>query len=164
MKASVKPIFKRKSGRLLRPSKAAIEITDEAKTQIRRLMDASEGNAQQQAMRKALHLGIRTRGCNGLAYTLEWKNWDEKPGNFDEVVQTDEDIKVVIDSKALMHIIGSTMDFQKNAITEEFVFLNPNATGVCGCGESFSTGSPDLPTSLPSKLDSSSSTSTSSSS
>ena len=77
-----------------------------------------------------------TGGCNGLSYTL---NFVEQPDPTDEIVE-EHGIKVCIEPKALFHIVGTTMDWEETAIQSQFVFLNPNATAACGCGESFSTG------------------------
>ena len=68
-----------------------------------------------------------------MAYTL---NYAESPQKFDEHVPI-EGASVYIDPRALMHIIGTKMDFVDNDLVSEFVFHNPNAKGVCGCGESF---------------------------
>lgn len=68
-----------------------------------------------------------------MTYHLEYV---DKPEKFDEIVEQD-DIKVVIDSKALFSIIGSEMDWVDNKLSSKFVFKNPNSKGTCGCGESF---------------------------
>ena len=134
MSASVRQMPK---GSLLqRPKRAVIDITPKAKEQIQSLME-SEGLSP---AAKALRLGVRTRGCNGMAYTLDWQDRNTKVGPMDEVVNVEPDgLQLIIDSRALLHVIGSTMDYEKNQLAEEFVFLNPNATGICGCGQSFST-------------------------
>jgi len=62
----------------------------------------------------------------------------DKPEKFDEEVEA-HGIRILIDSKALLHIIGTKMDFVEDRIKREFVFENPNAKGTCGCGESFTT-------------------------
>src|SRR3990167_7069346 len=106
--------------------------TDEAKSQIKYLMKKFGKEGQ------ALRLGVKTKGCNGLAYTLDWQPKNTGIDRFDEVVDVkdeDAEMQVIIDNRAVMHVIGSTMDFQRDQLVEEFVFLNPNATGVCGCGE-----------------------------
>ena len=68
-----------------------------------------------------------------MAYTL---NYAEKKNKFDEQV-VDKGVTVFIDPRALMHVIGTKMDFVDNEVVSEFVFDNPNAKGTCGCGESF---------------------------
>lgn len=81
-----------------------------------------------------MRVGVRNRGCSGLAYHLEYV---DRPGAFDESVEQDG-VKVLIDSKALFSIIGSEMDWQEDKLSARFVFRNPNITEQCGCGESFS--------------------------
>ena len=81
-----------------------------------------------------IRVGVKNRGCSGLAYHLEFV---EKPSTFDEVVEQDG-VKVLIDSKALFSIIGSEMDWQEDKLSARFIFKNPNVTEQCGCGESFS--------------------------
>lgn len=80
-----------------------------------------------------IKIGVRNRGCSGLAYHLEYV---DKPGPFDEEVDQDG-VKVLIDSKALFSIIGSEMDWVEDKLNERFVFHNPNIKEECGCGESF---------------------------
>lgn len=82
---------------------------------------------------KLIRVGVKNRGCSGLAYHLEFV---EKAAPFDEVVEQDG-IKVLIDSKALFSIIGSEMDWQEDKLSSRFVFKNPNIKDECGCGESF---------------------------
>ncbi|MFM4748795.1 iron-sulfur cluster assembly protein IscA [Aeromonas veronii] len=81
-----------------------------------------------------LRLGVKTTGCSGLAYVLEF---------VDEL--TDEDqvfeqqgVKIIVDAKSLIHLDGTELDFVKDGLNEGFQFNNPNAKGECGCGESFS--------------------------
>ena len=80
-----------------------------------------------------IRVSIRSRGCSGLTYTLEYA--DEK-GKFDEVVE-DKGVTVLIDPKATMFIIGTEMDFVDDKLQSGFTFRNPNEKGRCGCGESF---------------------------
>lgn len=82
---------------------------------------------------KLLRIGVKTRGCAGMAYHLDYV--DPPGGKFDEVVEQDG-VKVLIDSKALFSIIGSRMDWRDTKLSAGFVFDNPNIVDTCGCGES----------------------------
>ncbi|KAL6070966.1 FeS cluster biogenesis [Balamuthia mandrillaris] len=81
-----------------------------------------------------LRLSLKKRGCSGMAYTLDFVQEKQK---HDEVVEADG-VSVFVDPRALMHVIGTEMDFTGDLLQSGFVFTNPNATGACGCGESFS--------------------------
>ena len=81
---------------------------------------------------KTLRVGVKNGGCAGMEYTMEWA---EAPGRFDEVIE-DQGVKVLIDAKAVMFLLGTEMDFQATALKSGFVFINPNQTSACGCGES----------------------------
>ena len=81
---------------------------------------------------KTLRVGVKNGGCAGMEYTMEWA---EAPGKFDEVIE-DQGVKVLIDAKAVMFLLGTQMDFQATALKSGFVFINPNQTSACGCGES----------------------------
>jgi iron-sulfur cluster assembly protein len=78
-------------------------------------------------------VGIKTRGCSGLSYYIEFA--DEK-NPYDEIIQLD-DVTVLIDPKAIMFVFGIVMDFETNDLESGFTFKNPNEKGRCGCGESF---------------------------
>ncbi len=80
-----------------------------------------------------LRLGVRTGGCSGMAYTMEFAA-EKEP--LDEMVEH-KGVTVLIDSKALMYLIGSEMDYVEDKMQSGFVFNNPNEKGRCGCGESF---------------------------
>lgn len=80
-----------------------------------------------------LRLGVKTTGCSGLAYVLEFV--DEL--NEDDTVFEDNGVKVIIDGKSLVYLDGTQLDFAKEGLNEGFQFNNPNANGECGCGESF---------------------------
>jgi len=117
-------------------------LSTKAVSQLKDLLDQPEP--------KLIRVGVRNRGCSGLAYHLEYV---DKAGPFDESVMQDG-VKVLIDSKALFSIIGSEMDWIEDKLNERFVFRNPNiskhrlpgisdladdfAAEQCGCGESFS--------------------------
>ncbi|WNC69465.1 iron-sulfur cluster assembly protein IscA [Thalassotalea nanhaiensis] len=80
-----------------------------------------------------LRLGVKTTGCSGLAYVLEFV--DEL--NVDDEVFNIDDVNIIVDGKSLVHIDGTQLDFVKEGLNEGFKFTNPNAKGECGCGESF---------------------------
>jgi len=80
-----------------------------------------------------LRLGVKTTGCSGLAYVLEFV--DELQEG-DEVFE-DKDVKVIVDAKSLVYLDGTQLDFVKNGLNEGFEFRNPNQKDECGCGESF---------------------------
>lgn len=80
-----------------------------------------------------LRLGVRTTGCSGMAYVLEFA--DDIAAN-DEVFE-DRDVKVVIDRKSLVYLDGTELDFAREGLNEGFRFNNPNVKDECGCGESF---------------------------
>jgi iron-sulfur cluster assembly protein len=78
-------------------------------------------------------VGVKTTGCSGMAYVLEF---------VDELMEEDQvfeghGVKVVVDPKSLLYIDGTQMDFVKEGLNEGFKFTNPNSAGECGCGESF---------------------------
>ncbi|KAI1295127.1 hypothetical protein F5Y03DRAFT_310844 [Xylaria venustula] len=111
--------------RKFKPRKAALKLTSTAVDQLRQLLDQPEP--------KLIKVGVRNRGCSGLAYHLEYI---DEPGKYDDVVEQDG-VKVVIDSKALFSIIGSEMDWIEDKLNQRFIFRNPNIKEECGCGESF---------------------------
>jgi iron-sulfur cluster assembly protein len=80
-----------------------------------------------------LRLGVKTTGCSGLAYVLEFVD-DLQEG--DEVFE-DNGVKVIVDAKSLVYLDGTQLDFVKNGLNEGFEFINPNQKDECGCGESF---------------------------
>lgn len=112
---SAKPVRKSK----LRPRKAAMSLSSKAITQLRDLL--------QQPDPKLIRVGVKNRGCSGLAYHLEYV---DKAGMFDESVEQDG-VKVLIDSKALFSIIGSEMDWIEDKLSARFVFRNPNISKFC---------------------------------
>jgi iron-sulfur cluster assembly protein len=105
----------------------AMTVTEAAAQRIQALL-AKRGKPS-----VGIRIGVRSRGCSGLTYTLEYA--DEK-GKFDEIVQ-DKGVTILIDPKATMFIIGTEMDFVEDRLQSGFTFHNPNEKGRCGCGESF---------------------------
>ena len=106
---------------------APINMTPAALTQVKALL-AGRGKPS-----VGVRISVRTKGCSGLSYTLEFA--DEK-NQFDEEMEVDG-ITVLIDPKATMFIIGTEMDYVEDKLESGFVFNNPNEKGRCGCGESF---------------------------
>ena len=115
-----------KSARRLIPTKAPITITQPATDRLKELMTKNPAAI-------GVRIGVKTRGCNGLSYTLEYLQEKKK---FDEMVEQ-SGVKVFIDAKAQLTLLGTEMDYVKDILSSEFVFHNPNITGTCGCGESF---------------------------
>lgn len=104
-----------------------LEITPSAVERVKALL------ASRSKPSLGIRIGVATKGCSGLSYTLEFA--DEK-GPMDEVVEKDG-VTVLIDPKATMFILGAEMDFVEDKLQSGFVFRNPNEKGRCGCGESF---------------------------
>lgn len=80
-----------------------------------------------------LRVGVKTTGCSGLAYVLEFVD----DLNEDDQVFDDHGLKLIVDGKSLVYIDGTQLDFVKEGLNEGFQFNNPNINGECGCGESF---------------------------
>jgi iron-sulfur cluster assembly protein len=80
-----------------------------------------------------IRVGVKTAGCSGLTYTIDFAR-EIGPG--EEVIEADG-VKVVIDPKAMMYLLGTEMDFVEDRLGAAFKFNNPNEAGRCGCGESF---------------------------
>ena len=102
-------------------------ITDGAKIQIKNLIE------QRNKPTAGVRIGVRSKGCSGLSYTLEYADSIDSK---DQTI-TEDGITVVIDPKAILFLIGSTMDFVTDNFKSGFSFTNPNEKGRCGCGESF---------------------------
>ncbi len=105
-----------------------ITVTDSAKNQAIKLMAEDDKSGH------FIRVGVEGGGCSGLMYQLDFDN-EEREGD-----QTFEDngIKVVVDRKSYLYLIGTTLDFSGGLNGKGFVFQNPNADRTCGCGESFS--------------------------
>ena len=106
-----------------------LSISENAITQIKKILsDAPSGE-------DSIVVGIDKSGCNGYSYKLDFAKGNEVK-NFDYVTQNN--VKVFIDPKATMFLLGSEMDYQSDKLSSRFVFNNPNEKSTCGCGESFS--------------------------
>lgn len=112
---------------MARQKKAIFTVTEAAASQVKSLL-SSRGKPS-----AGIRVGVRQRGCSGNSYTLSFAD-AENP--MDEVVEAD-DVKIYIDPKAILFVIGTEMDFRQNDLESGFVFENPNEKGRCGCGESF---------------------------
>ncbi|KAM6943879.1 iron-sulfur cluster assembly 1 homolog, mitochondrial [Lycodopsis pacificus] len=123
VRATVRAVSKRK----LLPTRAALTLTAAAVHKIRFLL-------QNKPEYIGLKVGVRTRGCNGMTYTLDYT---KEKGNSDEEVLQDG-VRVFIEKKAQLTLLGTEMDFVESKLSSEFIFNNPNIKGTCGCGESFS--------------------------
>ena len=80
-----------------------------------------------------IRLGVRTSGCSGMAYVLEFADELET----DDLVFEDHGVKVIVDKKSLVYLDGTQLDYGKEGLNEGFLFNNPNVKDACGCGESF---------------------------
>ena len=108
------------------PTRAAITLTESAVRRVKDLLQAKPDSI-------ALRIGVRQRGCNGMSYTLDYATEKKK---MDEEVNQDG-VKLLIDPKAQLTLLGTEMDFLHDTLASEFIFNNPNIKGTCGCGESF---------------------------
>jgi iron-sulfur cluster assembly protein len=105
-----------------------IEVTENAKNQAIRLM--SEDNKVGYFIR----VGVKGGGCSGLMYNLDFDNTITEE---DKELESNG-IKVVVDKKSFLYLVGTTLDFSGGLNGKGFIFINPNANRTCGCGESFS--------------------------
>lgn len=80
-----------------------------------------------------IRLGVKTTGCSGMAYVLEFADESEE----DDQVFEDHGVKVIIDPKSLVYLDGTEVDYGREGLNEGFKFNNPNTKATCGCGESF---------------------------
>ena len=110
-----------------RPRPQVMTVTPAAAERARALID---GRGKPTV---GIRIGVRSKGCSGMSYTLEYA---EKQEPMDEVVDT-EGVKLLIDPKASLFLIGTVMDYEEDKLKSGFVFRNPNEKGRCGCGESF---------------------------
>jgi len=109
-----------------RPRPKVMTLTPLAAERVRNIMANSDEPLA------GLRIGVKNGGCAGMEYTMEWA---KEQGKFDEIVE-DQGVKILIDAKAVMFLLGTVMDFQTSMLKSGFVFNNPNQTSACGCGES----------------------------
>ena len=110
----------------LRPRLQVVTLTDAAAERVREIMSGADKPVV------GLRVGVKNGGCAGMSYTMEMA--DAVAPN-DEVVE-DKGVRVLIDPKAILFLLGTQMDFQTSKLSSGFVFNNPNQTSACGCGES----------------------------
>ncbi len=105
----------------------SISLTDSAANHVK-------GYLEKRGKGVGVRLGVKTTGCSGMAYTIEYADQIE---NEDQVFE-DKGVKVIIDPKSMVYLSGTELDFTREGLNEGFKFSNPNEKDRCGCGESFS--------------------------
>jgi iron-sulfur cluster assembly protein len=103
-----------------------IRLSEAAAARLRDIMEKSDGRYA------GVRVGVTNGGCAGMSYTMDYA---EGAGPLDEVIE-DRGVRIFIDPKAIMFLIGTEMDFTRDKLAARFVFNNPNQTAACGCGES----------------------------
>ena len=104
-----------------------ISLSDNAVTRIKEIM--SQANDKTIGVR----VGVKSGGCAGMSYVMEYAK-DKRP---EEEIIEEKGVKVFVDPKAIMYLLGTEMDYKKDKFSSQFVFKNPNEVEKCGCGESF---------------------------
>lgn len=107
-----------------------IKVSESAKKKVVSLMKEDGFNAANDYVR----VGVKSGGCSGLSYDL---TFDKEKEDNDKVFE-DNDIKVIVDKKSFLYLVGTTLEYSGGLNGKGFVFNNPNANRTCGCGESFS--------------------------
>ena len=125
--ATTAPTAAPAAARPRRPRPQVMTVTPAAAERVKALI---EGRGKPTA---GIRIGVRSKGCSGMSYTLEFAD-SQQP--MDEVVDT-QGVKLLIDPKASLFLIGTEMDYEEEKLKSGFVFKNPNEKGRCGCGESF---------------------------
>ena len=108
-------------------SKQVITLSDRAADRVKEIM------VQAKETIVVVRVGVASGGCAGMSYVMEYA---KKTNPNDEIIE-DKGVKVLIDPKAIMYLLGTEMDYKKEELSSTFVFKNPNETERCGCGESF---------------------------
>ena len=103
-----------------------VRLSDAAAARIQEIMRGAEGRYQ------GVRVGVVNGGCAGMSYTMDYA---EAAKPLDEIVE-DKGVKIFVDPKAVMFLVGTEMDFKRDKLASRFVFINPNQTEACGCGES----------------------------
>jgi len=118
-----------------KPIKAIITVSPSASLRITKMFSLLETPQP-----LGIRISINKRGCNGMNYTMKYIKNNEEECKLvlkDEIITINDKIKIFVDPLAIFAIVGTVMDWKENEITSEFTFINPNAKGFCGCGESF---------------------------
>jgi iron-sulfur cluster assembly protein len=118
-----------------KPVKAIITVSSNASLRITKMFSLLEAPHP-----LGIRISINKRGCNGMNYTMKYIKNNEEESKLvvkDEIITINDKIKIFVDPLAVFAIVGTVMDWKENEITSEFTFINPNAKGFCGCGESF---------------------------
>jgi iron-sulfur cluster assembly protein len=108
------------------PRFKVLSLTDAAADRVKEIMARADRSIA------GVRVGVKNGGCAGMSYTMEYAEAG-KPG---EDVVEDKGVKVFVDPKAVLFLLGTEMDFQTTKLASQFVFRNPNQTSACGCGES----------------------------
>ena len=108
-------------------SEQVIKLSTNAAERIKEIMSKAEDKAI------GVRVGVKSGGCAGMSYVMEYAK-DIKPN--EEVIE-EKGVKVLIDPKAIIYLLGTEMDYKKEKFSSQFIFKNPNETERCGCGESF---------------------------
>jgi iron-sulfur cluster assembly protein len=109
-----------------RPRPQVMRLTDAAALRIKDVMARAEQPVA------GVRVGVKNGGCAGMEYTMEYAT---QINPTDEVVE-DKGVKIMVDPKAVLFLLGTEMDYKTEKLSAQFVFNNPNQTGACGCGES----------------------------
>ena len=109
-----------------RPLPPLLSLSEAAAARLRELYVGAHAGER-------LRIALSTKGCSGMSYEMSFVSTAPEG---DELV-TDKGVSVLVDRKATLFLIGTTMDYEKTALASGFVFINPNEKGRCGCGESF---------------------------
>jgi iron-sulfur cluster assembly protein len=109
-----------------RPRPQVMRLTDAAASRIKDVMARADKPVA------GVRVGVKNGGCAGMEYTMEYA---EAVTPTDEVVE-DKGVKILIDPKAVMFLLGTEMDYKTEKLSAQFIFKNPNQTSACGCGES----------------------------